>query len=263
VRDGEIFRGKRIFGGSAKADHLSTSRGDRSSREEPLQKGPSMRLPRPAVPSRLIAKLTALACVASGAVATAAVTAAPASAACTDIDVVVARGTGEPGTLGWIVGDPVYAALKNKIPLRSFMGYPVNYPADLSIGSASKGNTDLVNHVKSQAASCPNQKFILVGYSQGANVVDNSIGVSSDGALVGGPITATIPASIEPRVAAVLVFGNPIRAVGRKITGTYAARTLDTCANGDPICGNGIDITAHLSYGNDAPQAAAFAAGKV
>ncbi|MFD0692142.1 cutinase family protein [Actinomadura fibrosa] len=222
-----------------------------------------MRLSHPTIPARLVAKLTVMACVASGAVAAGAVTAAPASAACTDIDVVVARGTGEPGTLGWIVGDPVYAALKSKIAFRSFMGYPVSYPADLSIGSASKGNTDLVNHVKSQAASCPNQKFILVGYSQGANVVDNSIGVSSDGALVGGPITATLPGSVESRVAAVLLFGNPIRAIGRKVTGTYAARTLDTCANGDPICGNGIDITAHLSYGNNAAQAAAFAAGRV
>jgi cutinase len=222
-----------------------------------------MRHSPPAAPSRLVAKLTALACVAAGATIATTVSAAPASAACTDIDVVVARGTGEPGTLGWIVGDPVYAALKRKIPLRSFMGYPVNYPADLSIGSASKGNTDLVDHVKKQAASCPGQKFILVGYSQGANVVDNSLGVSSDGAVVGGPITATIPASIESRVSAVLVFGNPIRAIGRKITGTYESRTLDTCANGDPVCGAGIDITAHLSYGGNADQAAAFAAGKV
>jgi cutinase len=94
-------------------------------------------------------------------------------------------------------------------------------------------------------------------------VVDNSVGVSSDGAVVGGPITATIPASIEPRISAVLLFGNPIRAIGRKITGTYESRTLDICADGDPVCGAGIDIAAHLSYGGNADQAASFAAGKV
>jgi cutinase len=207
----------------------------------------------------LTAVLSALAAIGGGL----ALTSAPAAAAtCSDIDVVVARGTGEPGTLGWIVGDPVYSALKNKIAFKSWIGYPVNYPADLSIGSASKGNTDLVDHLKSQASACPNQKFILVGYSQGANVVDNSMGISSDGALVGGPITATIPGSIEPRVKAVLLFGNPIRAVGRKVTGTYQGRTLDTCASGDPICGAGSNILAHLSYGDDANTAAAFASSK-
>ncbi|MFL6121328.1 cutinase family protein [Actinophytocola sp.] len=193
-----------------------------------------------------------------------AVAAAPAAAAsCTDINVVSARGTGEPGVLGIIVGDPVYSALRGKITGRSLSAYAVNYPADISAGSASLGNADLVNHVTSQAASCPNQRFILVGYSQGANVVDNSIGISSQGAAVGGPIVAQIPASIQPRVAAILLFGNPIRAIGKSVTGTYASRTLDLCAQGDPVCGNGVDVTAHLTYGRNADQAATFAAGRV
>src|SRR5436190_4347884 len=175
-------------------------------------------------------------------------TAAVAAASCADIDVVVARGTGEPGTLGIIVGDPVYAALRSRLGGHSTSAYPVNYPASLAPGSASQGNQDLVNHVRTAAAGCPAQRFILVGYSQGADVVDNSIGISSDGALVGGPIVATIPASIAPRVAAVLLFGNPIRAIGRRVTGTYQSRTLDTCAIGDPVCGAGVDVLAHLSY---------------
>ena len=193
-----------------------------------------------------------------------AVAAAPAAAApCTDINVVSARGTSEPGTLGIIVGDSVYSALRSRITGRSLSAYAVNYPADVSVGSASRGNADLVDHVTRQAASCPNQRFILVGYSQGANVVDNSIGISSQGAAVGGPIVARIPASVEPRVAAILLFGNPIRAIGKRVTGTYASRALDLCALGDPVCGNGIDVLAHLTYGRNANQAATFAAGKV
>lgn len=75
---------------------------------------------------------------------------------------------------------------------------------------------------------------------------------------------ATIPASVEPRVAAVLMFGNPIRALGRSVTGTYASRTDDFCASGDPVCqAGGLNILAHLSYGSDANAAAAFAAGKI
>ncbi|MBP5918431.1 cutinase family protein [Streptomyces scabiei] len=186
------------------------------------------------------------------------------AAACTDIDVVSARGTFEPGTLGFIVGDPVYAALQKKIAGKSLSSYKVNYPADLSPTSAAQGNADLVNHVRSQAASCPNQRFVLVGYSQGANVVDNSIGISSAGAVVGSPIVATLPAALEPRVSAVLLFGNPIRAIGKSVTGTYQSRTIDFCAAGDPVCENGGgDVGAHLGYRANADAAAAFAATKI
>ncbi|MGW3287962.1 cutinase family protein [Streptomyces sp. NPDC001002] len=186
------------------------------------------------------------------------------AAACSDIDVVAARGTFEPGTLGLIVGDPVFSALQKKITGKNLSSYAVNYPADLSLTSAAQGNADLVNHVNAQAAACPNQRFILVGYSQGANVVDNSIGISSDGAVVGSPIVATIPAAVGPRVAAVLLFGNPIRAIGRGVTGTYQSRTIDFCANGDPICqSGGTDVLAHLGYTANADAAATFAAGKV
>lgn len=121
-----------------------------------------------------------------------------------------------------------------------------------------------MNHVRSQAAACPNQRFILVGYSQGANVVDNSIGISSAGAVVGSPIVATIPAALEPKVSSVLLFGNPIRAIGKSVTGIYQSRTIDFCAAGDPVCENGGgDTGAHLSYRANADAAAAFAATKV
>lgn len=207
--------------------------------------------------------LAALSLVGGASVAT--VTAPSASAAaCSDIDVVAARGTFEPGDLGLIVGDPVYSALQRKLTGRSVTSYKVNYPADLSLTSAAQGNADLVNHVNSQAASCPNQRFVLVGYSQGANVVDNSIGISSAGAVVGSPIVATIPAALQPRVAAVLLFGNPIRAIGKSVTGTYQSRTIDFCANGDPVCeAGGNDTLAHLGYTANADAAATFAAGKV
>lgn len=189
---------------------------------------------------------------------------AASAATCSDIDVVAARGTFEPGTLGAIVGDPVYSALQKKLTGRNLSSYAVNYPADLSLTSAAQGNADLVNHVSAQAVACPDQRFILVGYSQGANVVDNSVGISSAGAVVGSPIVATLPAAVEPRVAAVLLFGNPIRAQGKSVTGTYQSRTIDFCAKGDPICENGgTDVLAHLGYTADADAAAAFAAGKV
>ncbi|MFI9586641.1 cutinase family protein [Streptomyces sp. NPDC052236] len=191
-------------------------------------------------------------------------TAPTASAACSDIEVLSARGTFEPGSLGLIVGDPVYSALRQRISGKTLSSYRVDYPADLSLTSAAQGNAELVNRVRSQAASCPNQRFILVGYSQGANVVDNSIGISSAGAVVGSPIVATIPKELEPKVSAVLLFGNPIRSIGKSVTGTYQSRTFDICAKGDPVCEQGGgDTLAHLSYRSNANEAAVFAAGKV
>lgn len=207
--------------------------------------------------------LAALSLVGGAGLATLSAPAASA-ATCSDLDVVAARGTFEPGTLGLIVGDPVFSALGKKITGKTLSSYAVDYPADLSLTSAATGNADVVNHVNTQASACPNQRFILVGYSQGANVVDNSIGISSAGAVVGSPIVATIPAALAPRVAAVLLFGNPIRALGKSVTGTYQSRTIDFCANGDPICQNGgTDVLAHLGYTSDADAAATFAAGKV
>src|SRR5262245_866988 len=89
-------------------------------------------------------------------IAVAAPAASAASAAtCADIDVSVARGTFEPGALGWFVGDPVYSAVQSRLQPRSTSSYAVNYPASLSQpASVQQGNRDLVNHVTSQAAAC-------------------------------------------------------------------------------------------------------------
>jgi cutinase len=193
------------------------------------------------------------------------VAASPASAAeCSDVDVVVARGTSEPGRLGIIVGDPVFSAIQRRAAGTSLTSHAVDYPASTSPSSVTTGNRALVSHVSSQAQACPDQRFVLVGYSQGANVVGNSLGVSSQGAAVGGPVVATIPAAVQPRVAAVLVFGYPLRKLGRGITGTFAQRTLDICANRDVVCDPlGASVLAHLSYSDDAGEAADFAVDRL
>ncbi|GAA3336597.1 cutinase family protein [Amorphoplanes nipponensis] len=194
------------------------------------------------------------------------VAAAPAAAAapCAEVDVVVARGTAEPGRLGLIVGDPVFAAIQRRADDTTLTSHAVEYPASVSPTSPTAGNRALVQHVTDQAGACPGQRFVLVGYSQGANVVGNSLGISSQGASVGGPVVATIPAAIQPRVAAVLVFGYPLRKLGRGITGVYAERTLDICATGDVVCDpRGTSVLAHLSYTADAGRAADFAVGRL
>ncbi|MFC4127688.1 cutinase family protein [Nocardia rhizosphaerae] len=198
------------------------------------------------------------------------VTGTAAAAGCADIRVVAARGTGEPGGwwskyhLGTVVGNPVYKAINDTLD-EKVDAYRVDYPADHNQpASVQAGNRDLVEHVTTQAAACPDQRFVLVGYSQGANVVDNSLGFSSEGAKVGGPIVATLPDELEPRIVAVLLFGNPIRELGRAITGTYAGRTLDICNDNDPVCDpDGSDWNVHLRYARHADKAAKFVRDRV
>ncbi|GAA4703475.1 cutinase [Phytohabitans rumicis] len=186
------------------------------------------------------------------------------AAECSDVEVVVARGTGEPGALGLIVGDPVFDAIQDRLGGAAVTSHAVDYPANLRRDSPTDGNQALVDHVTSQAQACAGQQFVLVGYSQGANVVGNSLGTSSDGALVGGPVVATIPDAIQDQVAAVLVFGYPLRKQGGGIEGAVAQRTLDLCADGDVICDPaGASIAAHLSYRANAGEAADFAVAQL
>jgi cutinase len=190
--------------------------------------------------------------------------AANAASPCSDVELVVARGTGEPGTLGVIVGDNVLAETRRALPGRNVTAYAVDYPAGFDATSPGLGMVDTVEHVTAQAAACPGQKFVLVGYSQGAQVIDGALGVDTTGTINGGPPPAVIPASVAPRIAAVTLFGNPITAIGRTVPGEYLSRTRDFCRDGDPVCqADAVNILAHLLYFLDAPAAATFIAGKV
>jgi cutinase len=181
--------------------------------------------------------------------------------ACSDVELVVARGTGEPGTLGVIVGDPVLSAVRQQLPLQNVGSYPVDYPASAEEGSARAGVLDLVEHVSAEAASCPDQKFVLVGYSQGASVVGQSLGLPPRD---GGDPPAVIPANLSGRIAAVLMFGNPYKAQGVANPAPYDAVTLDVCRDGDPVCDpDGGNILAHLFYFLDAGTAGEYVAGRV
>src|SRR5882757_2815020 len=67
---------------------------------------------------------------------------------CSDVDVVVARGTGEPGWLGDVVGNQLYGMLQDRLPV-STSAYSVAYPADYSF-NVGAGTADLVGHLASQ-----------------------------------------------------------------------------------------------------------------
>lgn len=170
-----------------------------------------------------------------------------ATASCPDVEVVFARGRQEPPGVGQI-GDALVNALRSQTSL-SVGVYGVNYPADLS---AASGADDMRAHAQSMASSCPNTRLVLGGYSLGATAADLMArgGVSS---------------SANRQIAAIALFGNAGKRLGP--APAFSGRTIDQCADGDPICGRGIDWPSHLqpSYLSSGliDQAASYAVGKL
>ncbi|TCJ97250.1 cutinase family protein [Nocardia alba] len=161
---------------------------------------------------------------------------------CATLDVVVARGTMEPGYLGAVIGDPLYAEMSAQLPVDT-TAHRVEYPADLLVPSSmSDGTRAMTGHLIDQAAACPDQQFVLVGYSQGAVVTHAVLGsIPMPGAWV-------LPPELSSRVVAVLLFGDPLRLIGATVPPMYADRTANYCTAGDPICAGGIFPAAHGRY---------------
>lgn len=100
-----------------------------------------------------------------------------ASAACPDAEVDFARGREEAPGVG-AVGQAFLNSLQSKAPHKTIGSYGVNYPADVSV---TKGSNDMSAHVQSMAASCPNAKLVLGGYSLGAAAADVVIAMKPAG----------------------------------------------------------------------------------
>src|SRR5215208_2419591 len=169
-----------------------------------------------------------------------------ASAACPDAEVVFARGRQEPPGVG-AVGDALVNSLRSQVSV-SVGVYGVNWPADIAV---APGANDMRAHVQSMAASCPNTRMVLGGYSLGATVADLA--------------TRSMPPGMDQHIAAVALFGNGAKRLGP--APAFAGKTIDQCAEGDPICGRGLNWPSHLqpSYLGSGlvDQAASFIAGKL
>ena len=180
------------------------------------------------------------------------------AAPCPDVEIVFARGTTEPPGVGGI-GQAFVESLRSRLGERSVGVYAVNYPASRNFGSSTPaGRDDLSGHVQSMAATCPNTRMVLGGYSQGAAVVDLA--------------TAAMPSAVADNVAAAAIFGGPRSSFADSLSPgplpgvgpLYAAKTVEMCVPNDPICfEGGRDWGAHGAYVRTGmvDQAASFAVG--
>ncbi len=187
---------------------------------------------------------------------------------CPDVELVFARGTGEPpgpGRVGQALADTLVPMLGG----RSLAVYGVNYPAGINFLSTGSGATDAEGHLAAVANACPGTQFVLGGFSQGAAVMSMLAGVPPLGGLVGSFGSAPpLPPEAADQIAAVAVFGNPGNRFDTPLstTGLFAGKAIDLCSPGDPICFvGGRDRAAHNGY--EFPpyvtDAAAFVTGRV
>ncbi|OBH98694.1 cutinase family protein [Mycobacterium sp. E2733] len=211
----------------------------------------------------------------SGVSASVLAAALPAASAgpCPDVQVLFARGTDDPPGLG-PTGQAFIDSLRPRVGASSFDVYPVNYPATHDWTNAGEeGIRDASAHVVSMVHDCPNTKMVLGGYSQGAAVM----GFVTSAAVPPGIDPATVPKPLDPEVAnhvssvvlfalpsdkAMNFFGEPPVVIGP----LYQAKTIQVCAQGDPICSDGMNFAAHDNYSTNTAmidQGAAFAASRL
>jgi cutinase len=183
----------------------------------------------------------------------------PASAAedssCSDVEVVFARGTFEAPGVG-ATGQAFVDALNSRLGGKSVEVYGVNYPASLDFQAATNGIADAANKIQAIAASCPKTRIVLGGYSQGAAVAGyTTTDTVPAGVALPDGVAGTLPPAVASHVAAVVLFGTPsdgfLSLVAQNappiaVGHLFAAKTIELCNPGDPICfPGGRDRAAH------------------
>jgi cutinase len=177
------------------------------------------------------------------------------AAACPDAEVVFARGTTELPGLG-PVGQAFVDSLRPQLGAKTLGVYAVDYPATTEFSTAVQGITDARNHIVATAATCPNTKIVLGGFSQGAAVMGFvTASVVPDG-VSSLDIPAPIPPEVADHVAAVALFGKPSTRFMKVINDpdvvvgpNYAAKSIELCVDDDLVCDpHGRSFSAHNQY---------------
>ncbi|KAI5777908.1 cutinase-domain-containing protein [Geopyxis carbonaria] len=168
---------------------------------------------------------------------------------CAESVFLFARGTGEIGDIGSTVGVNMRTSLRRALGSRmEIVG--VEYPAgDDFEESSAEGARWVVNYVKTEATRCPELRFAFGGYSQGCQVFHKARAGLADENLQAKFVGATL-------------WGDPyMMAAGTlsRVPKSWAGKILDNCAVGDPVCGGGDNLLAHIiGYTGTYTRAAEF-----
>jgi acetylxylan esterase len=125
---------------------------------------------------------------------------------CSDVHLIIDRATGEPPSQG-VIGT-LATEITSRIPGTTVEW--VNYPAVLiPYDSSTNSGIEMTKAaIKSYADKCTKAKIVLLGYSQGAQVVGDTL-CGGGGAIGLGPWTDPLEESYLQRITAVVQMGDP------------------------------------------------------
>ncbi|MFF0607155.1 cutinase family protein [Nocardia tengchongensis] len=205
---------------------------------------------------------------------TASAEASPSPSGCAEVRIVKVRGTLEP-QIGSLLLTPLAGRIAQESG-RSTAVTELEYPASTAPDSSTRGIENLTALVNQAAAECPNQRLVLLGYSQGARVIGNTLYTRT-------ALTDQAAAQID----AIALFGSPLfngadpydrgnynpalsgfNALPAGALGEFTNRVRSycnaadrVCQGGDPAAGFGNALSpGHVAYfvNDSRDQAAAF-----
>ncbi|KAL9119013.1 MAG: hypothetical protein Q9187_004433 [Circinaria calcarea] len=184
-------------------------------------------------------------------------------AACTPIHIIAARGSTEapgPGAIGSLAtliqaANPgtdlesiTYPALLGKIEWRprkivgSMLTRTNVVPYDFS---SSAGTAAVSSQLTAYVRRCPSSKVVLLGYSQGAHILLDSL--CGGGGYPGlGPATQPLPTAIGDHVTAVVQYGDPRFLFGQPYDAGTNKRTNGVCP-GSTTFHQAINMQSHIT----------------
>ncbi|KAJ1306245.1 hypothetical protein OPQ81_010949 [Rhizoctonia solani] len=167
---------------------------------------------------------------------------------CSAVHLVHAAGTGESGF--GLVGTPLAKALASAIPGTS--SHAIRYDTSPEYyRTVEEGGKKMEQYLAEQSTRCPDQQFILSGYSKGAMIIHET----------------NLDDHSKSKVLSVLVFGDPHRKVGKANSwpinspsvnsnprdgGESTQNVASFCNSGDEFCDPaGASLGPHLAYSRD------------
>lgn len=210
------------------------------------------------------------------------------------VHVVSVRGSTEPQSGSHLL-HPVAQAIAGRTHLpvaytelpypATYVTFDPGYPASFELGDSPRvGVTSLLTLLEENARKRPDQDVVLLGWSQGAQVIGDALDDPAHRLAAGD--SPALSATAASRIAAVVLYGNPrftaaqafntgsfdpaLEGTNPRRSGAladYADRLRDFCARNDLACQCGPDSTieGHVSYFDNGMRhdGAAFALEKL
>ncbi|OTA86722.1 carbohydrate esterase family 5 protein [Hypoxylon sp. CO27-5] len=150
------------------------------------------------------------------------------------------------------------------------------YPAaggNVYAASVTAGVAAVANQTNTFNQMCPESKIVMVGYSQGAQIIDDAFCGGPDGSSL-NTTRASVSSGVSNMVAAIILMGDPRHVdglpynVGNATAGGFAARPVgfrcpafeniiqSYCDAEDPFCAKGNSTATHQGYGREYGEAA-------